>query len=678
MDADRFHVGTDVGGTFTDLWAIAGDGRQAVVKAPSTPDIVTGILDAVRLGAQAFGLTVAEFCGRVDRFGHGTTAGLNALLTGNAAPTVVVTTEGFADTLEIGRLKRQVAGLTDLEVGDYLNRGRWAAVVPRTRVVEVRERIDRTGEVVVPLDADSVATALDLIEASGATAVAICTLWSIANPIHELALAQAIAQRFPSLFVSLSHQIAPAVGEYARMSTTATNATLGPVMGAYLSTLDTALREQGLAVPVQVMTGAGGVVPAAEVGREPVGALLSGPAAGVTTGQILGRRMGIDRLLTIDVGGTSFDVGVVVDGAPLMRDEVTIAGADIRRPAIDVGTIGAGGGSIARVHGGTLSVGPQSAGATPGPVCYGRGGTQVTATDADLVLGVLDESGFAGGTMRLSRGAAETAIAEQIAAPLGMSTVEAAWGIRQILDSKMADLLRAVTIERGHDPREFLMFAGGGQGPSHAWALCRELGIRTFVVTATATAQSAYGTGTSDLRVTAQRPCYIRIPPGQTVSAHDTDRLEAAFTMQGDRTVSVRYRGQAHHLDVPMPEARSVDKLLERFEAQYEALFGAGSAFREAGFEILSARVMQTTRLAAGARPVPSDPLVAAGTRTVVFDDPRQPVDCPVWTTAFPAPGQHLEGPCLVVYPGQTLVMPPGTTAVTDELGNIVVTLETL
>jgi len=193
--------------------------------------------------------------------------------------------------------------------------------------------------------------------------------------------------------------------------------------------------------------------------------------------------MGIDRLLTIDVGGTSFDVGVVVDGAPLMRDEVTVGGADIRRPAIDVGTIGAGGGSIARVHGGTLSVGPQSAGATPGPVCYGRGGTQVTATDADLVLGVLDETGFAGGTMRLSRAAAEVAIAEQVAAPLGMSTGEAAWGIRQILDSKMADLLRSVTIERGHDPREFVMFAGGGQGPSHAWALCRDLGIHSESIT---------------------------------------------------------------------------------------------------------------------------------------------------------------------------------------------------
>jgi N-methylhydantoinase A len=695
VDSDRFHVGTDVGGTFTDLWAIRGDGHQAVVKAPTTPDIVTGILAAVRLGAGEFGLPVPEFCARVDRFGHGTTAGLNALLTGAAATTVVVTTEGFRDTLEIGRLKRQVAGLTGLEVGDYLNRGRWPPVVPRTRVLEVRERIDRVGDVVVPLDPESCGRLLADIERSGATAVAVCTLWAVANPVHELALGELVSRRFPALFVSLSHQVAPGVGEYARMSTTAVNAALGPVLGGYLSTLDAALRAQGLAVPVQVMTGSGGVLPAGEVGREPVAALLSGPAAGVVAGQILGRQLGIDRLLTIDVGGTSFDVGVVVDGTPLMCDQITVGGADIQRPAIDVGTIGAGGGSIASVRAGALSVGPRSAGALPGPVCYRRGGTQVTATDADLVLGVLAEEGFAGGSMRLSRVAAEAAIAEPIAAPLGMSTVEAAWGVRQVLDSKMADLLRSVTIERGHDPREFVMVAGGGQGPAHAWALCRELGIGTLVVTATATAQSAFGTGTGQPRVTAQRPCYVRIAPGQPVAAGDLDRLDAELGAadaiavgrlgsargqhSAERTVSLRYRGQAHHLDVPLPESHlddaAVGKLLERFEAQYEALFGAGAAFREAGFEILSVRVLRTVRLAAGARPAPADPLVPAGTRSVIFDDPRQPYDCPVWTTGFPAPGQQLVGPCLVVYPGQTLVLPPGAAGRTDDLGNIVVTL---
>ena len=306
------------------------------------------------------------------------------------------------------------------------------------------------------------------------------------------------------------------------MSTTAANAALRPVMGAYLASLDAALRSAGLRVPVQVMTSAGGVARAPDVAREPVAAIMSGPAAGVIACQKLGRRLGIDRLLTIDVGGTSFDAGAVVDGQPLMRSQLSVAGADIQRPALDVGTIEAGGGGVARVDRQVLLVGPQSAGAVPGPVCYCRGGTRVTATDADLVLGILAEDGFAGGTLRLSRRAAEAAIAEQIAGLLGLSTVEAAWGIRQVLDSKMADLLRSVTIERGHDPREFVMFANGGQGPSHAWALCRELGIATFVVTPTATAQSAVGTGTSDLRQSAERPCFLRIPPGQTIMAADS------------------------------------------------------------------------------------------------------------------------------------------------------------
>ena len=705
MDADRFHVGTDVGGTFTDLWAIAGDGRQAVVKTPTTQDIVTGIRAAIALTATRFGLSTADFCAAVDRFGHGTTAGLNALLTGRAARAVVITTEGFADTMEIGRLKRQVAGLTGLEAGDYLNRGRWPAVVPRTRVLEVTERVDRTGEIVIPLAAGQITRALDGIDAAGAEAVAICTLWSVVNPVHELALARAVRDRFPQLFVTVSHEVAPGIGEYARMSTTAANAALGPVMSAYLAGLDEALRALGVRVPVQVMTGAGGVVGAAEAAREPVAALMSGPVAGVVACQQIGRVAGAgDRLLTIDVGGTSFDVGVITDGVPLMRDQVTVGGADIQRPAIDVGTIGAGGGSIARVTaGGALLVGPDSAGATPGPVCYGRGGTQVTATDADLVLGVLDEAGFAGGAMRLSRAAARDAIEEQIGGPLGLDVTAAAWGIRRILDAKMADLLRSVTIERGHDPREFTMFAGGGQGPSHAWALCQDLGITTFVVTPAATAQSAYGIGTSDLRVSAQRPCHLRMPPGHAVTAGQLAQLEeqvaqasraasrrlaagtgttrtGAADIATERSVSVRYRGQAHYLDVPLPSGEvgeaAIGKLLERFEEQYEALFGAGSAFREAGFELVAARVMMTARLAPGARPRPADPLAAAPPRPVVFDDPDHPVSCPVWTTAFPAPGRELAGPALVAYPGQTLVIPPGWRARSDERGNFVVTAE--
>ncbi|GGY33239.1 hydantoinase/oxoprolinase family protein [Streptomyces djakartensis] len=697
----RFRVGTDVGGTFTDLWVYGDDGRQAVLKAPSTADIIGGILRAVELAADHFELSVEEFCASIDRFGHGTTAGLNALLTSSAAPTALITTAGFRDTLEIGRLKRQLAGLTELEIGDYRNRGRWPAVVPRQLVFEIGERVDSAGEVVVPLERSEIDRVLDLVAAAEVEAVAVATLWSVANPEHEQRIAAALRERFPQLFVSLSHEVAPAVGEYARMSTTAVNAALGPVMSAYLRRLDEALRQRGLAVPVVVMTSEGGVVSADVVSDQPVSVLMSGPAAGVIACREIGHRLGHDKLLTVDVGGTSFDVGTVVKGEPLMRSRLTIGGADIQRPAIDVGTIGAGGGSIARVRDGALTVGPFSAGARPGPVCYGRGGTEPTATDADLVLGVLDEEDFAGGTMRLDRAAAADAIEERVAKPLGLGVLEAAWGIRQVLDSKMADLLRSVTIEKGHDPREFVLFAGGGQGPSHAWALCRELGIRTFVVTPTATGQSAFGTGTCELKRTVSRPHYLRLPGDGEIRAEDvaplaeklaamTAEAEAASTAgpaQGERgeltirrTAAIRYRGQAHHLDVPVAEELSspaaLGKTLRCFEEQYEALYGTGSAFREAGFELTGLRVLASRRLDGQVRPAARDELEPHGTRGVVFDDPLKPVDCQVHRTAFPAPGQTVSGPCLVMFPGQTLVVPPGAVARTDELGDFVVTLD--
>jgi N-methylhydantoinase A len=358
-----------------------------------------------------------------------------------------------------------------------------------------------------------------------------------------------------------------------------------------------------------------------------------------------------------------------------------------------VATIGAGGGSIARVRHGILAVGPDSAGSTPGPACYARGGTLPTATDADLLLGVLSPDAFAAG--RLDVGAAEAAVAEHVAGPLGVSVAEAAWAIRQLLDSRMADLLRRVTIERGHDPREFVLVANGGSGPSHAWALCAELGITTFVVPATATGQSAYGTGTSDLRLTAERSGYLRLAPG---AEPDPDQLTAlageldacvetvrdrlgrhTADIRVERTLSIRYRGQAHHLDVPL-EGTALDvgtlaKALDRFEREYEALFGAGSGFRSAGFEVLGGRALGVARMPHLAPAASGDPLRPDGTRPLVFDDPRAPEKVPVYRTERPAPGQEVDGPCLIVYPGQTVVVPPGAQARTTADADLIVTL---
>jgi N-methylhydantoinase A len=698
MSAAIVDVGTDVGGTFTDLWAIVDDGRTTVVKSPTTPDIVSGIIDALHLAAETLDMDAADLCRGIRRFGHGTTVGLNALLTGNAARTAIITTAGFGDTLEIGRLRRQVSGLTESQVGDYFLRGQWAPLVPRDLVFEVPERIGPDGSVLTPLDERAAERLVDAIADASVQAVAICTLWASENPEHELALRALVAARLPDVTVSVSHEISPTVGEYARMSTTAANAALIPIASDYVRRLSGALRGAGVGVPPLLMTGAGGVLPADHLSARPVDALLSGPAAGVIACRALARTLGRRDVLTIDIGGTSFDVGLIVDGDPLMTPQVSFGGADIRIPNIDVASIGAGGGSIAAVRDGVLSVGPQSAGARPGPACYGRGGTEPTATDADVVLGVLDPEGFIGGRMRLDRDAAVEAIRTRIAEPMGISVMAAAWGIREVLDSRMADLLRRVTIERGHDPRGFVLFANGGAGPSHAWMLAREVGLDAFVVPAAATGLSAYGTGTSPLKATAERPVYLRIgpqrkPAPEQVAAFATAAGEAADAVRNgplaelmgqgatvECTVAIRYKGQAHHLDVPVPggatDAAVFAALIDAYEAQYERLFGAGAAFRQAGFEILYVRAAGTADAGEVPRPASGTKLRVAGVRDVVFDDPATPVATSVYRTEFPAAGQRVEGPCLVELPGHTAVVPPGARAVTDEHGNLHVSLD--
>ncbi|HVB50291.1 MAG TPA: hydantoinase B/oxoprolinase family protein [Acidimicrobiales bacterium] len=693
----RFRVGTDVGGTFTDLWVLADNGRQAVLKSSSTPDIIRGVVRTVELAAEHFDLSVEDFCSSVERFGHGTTAGLNALLTGSLPRTATVMTAGFGDTLEIGRLKRQIAGLSDVEIRDYTNRGRRAPLVPRTLVFEVRERIDRNGTVVVPLSEQDALDVVERVAAAGVEAVAVSTLWSVANPVHEQELGRLLRLRLPEASITLSHEVAPVVGEYGRASTAVVDATLGPVLTRYLEHLQEALGQLGLKVPVLVMTSEGGVITAKAAAARPVSVLMSGPAAGVIGCQRLAAQLGCEYALAVDVGGTSFDVGTIVKGHPIVRTEFSLAGSEIQRPAIDVSTIGAGGGSIASLRNGALRVGPESAGAHPGPACYGRGGNEPTGTDADLILGVFSEDGFSSGAMKLDVAAARQVITREIAEPLRIDVIEAAWGIRRVLDSKMADLLRSVTVEKGLDPRDFVLFAGGGQGPSHAWALCQELGISSFVVSPFAAAQSAIGIGTSDAKTTVQRPHYVRLAPNRPPSAEvvlalgneasslarDALSLARSDIAEGSSSVrttaAIRYRGQAHHLDVMIEEDLSSVSALERtitsFETQYESLYGAGSAFREAGIEILSLRATATIALPGSAVPSLDGALIPVGERSVIFDDPRAPQLCPVYRTSFPGPDLLVLGPCLVEFPGQTLVVPPGAEARTDQWGNFVVTL---
>jgi len=688
-----FFVGTDVGGTFTDLWVAASDGHTRVFKAPTSDDVLGGVIDAMEMTAESYGVSFKQFCGQIERFGHGTTVGLNALLTGNAAKTAILTTRGFGDTLEIGRLRRQTSGMNETEYTDAYLRNQFPPLVDRSLVAEIDERIDVRGAVVTPLDEQQARAQLRQLKARGVEAIAICTLWSTHNPVHEKRLRELARQELPEAFISVSHEISPAVGEYARMSTTAANASLGPLAGRYLSRLESTLREAGMRVPVMMMTCAGGVLPTAVLTDRPAFALFSGPAGGVMGSLAIGERIGLANLLTTDIGGTSFDVGVIAGGKPIMRSEIALAGSDIRVHSIDVDSIGAGGGSIASVQFGELRVGPKSAGANPGPACYGRGGVLPTATDADLVLGVLDPEHFLGGRMKLDMEAARRAIQDQVADPLGMSLTEAAWGIREVLDSRMADLLRRMTIERGYDPRDFALFANGGAGPSHAWVLSAELGLDGFIVPAAATAVSAFGTGNSDLGFTTESPAYVRVRPGAVPTAEQLAKVSAGIqstvadvrrnlalaaakaNMRVERLVSIRFRGQTHHLDIPLEgDAFDVDafrKAAARFEKDYETLFGRGAAFSKAGYEILSVRSVGTGALPPPTQATKGEPLAFAKTRRVVFRDPKAPVDTAIYLTTFPAPGATVDGPAIIEFPGQSVVVPPGARATADDFGNL-------
>ncbi len=689
----RFYVGTDVGGTFTDLWVADDSGQSQVFKSPTTLDVIGGVIAAVRLAAESYNMSFEAFCAGIEKFGHGTTVGLNALLTGRAAKTAIVTTLGFADTLEIGRIRRQTSGLSESEVTDFFKHDCFKPLVSRQLVVEVNERVDANGKVLIPLDEKAARAALRCLPGHNVEAVAICTLWSTANPAHELRLKELVREELGEVFVSLSHQISPLVGEYGRMSTTAANASLGPIAGRYLARLEATLNDCGMRVPVLMMTNAGGVLPTDTLNDRPVYSIFSGPAAGVIGSLLLSERLKTPNVLTTDIGGTSFDVGVIVAGKPIRRSEISLAGADIRVPSIDVASIGAGGGSIASVTFGDLTVGPQSAGANPGPACYGRGGTKPTATDADLVLGVLDPEHFIGGRMQLDVQAARKAIDEHVAKPLGISIEEAAWGIREILDNKMADLLRRVTIERGYDPTEFVLLANGGAGPSHAWVLARELGLKGFIVPAAATGQSAFGCANSDLGLTDDRPVYLRVRPASTPTPVQLTGIDAAvkegratvqvgLTQAGaqggidiEQVVAVRYRGQTNTLDIAFRtdhfDAETYASVIRTFEQRYEGQFGRGAAYAQAGFEIVALRTIGHGKLKPAATAMQGDELMPSDTRNVVFDDPNKPVAAAIYRVRFPRAGEQAAGPCIVEYPGQSVVVPPGSVARADEFGNL-------
>ncbi len=495
------YIGVDTGGTFTDIVVMDAEGGVYATKAPTTPDSLdVGVFDALALVAEHRGESVRELLGKVVTFGHGTTQATNALIERRGRLTGLITTEGFGDTLIIQRLMGFTSGVPVERLGDFSERSYPDPIVPRELIAEVPERIDHAGQVVVPLDEDAVRAEIRRLTEADVSSFAVCLLWSFRNPVHEQRVGELIAEiAGPSAYISLSSEVNPVLGEYERTATTVLNSYLGPVVERYLESLEARLRAEGLAGRFSVLNSIGGVMNARDAAQRGVLLLGSGPTGGVLGSHHLAAQLGHRNIITSDMGGTSFDVGLVVDGKPVVKAVTEVAKYHVATPMVDITAIGAGGGSIATVVNGKLRVGPASAGSYPGPVCYGRGGTRVTVTDADVALGVIDPDNFLGGRMAIDKPAAEDAIRAQIAEPLGISVVAAAAGIREIVDARMADTLRELTVGRGHDPRDFVLYAYGGAGPMHCAGFGAELGAPSIVVPATSMAHSAYGALSADI-----------------------------------------------------------------------------------------------------------------------------------------------------------------------------------
>ncbi len=696
------YLGIDIGGTFTDLVLMDENGNIVTAKAPTTPgELEKGVFDAIALVAAMQGVAAEQLLAKVSAFGHGTTQATNALIERTGATTGLIATRGFGDTLALQRLMGFTAGIPVEHLGRYSRRRYPEPIVPRGLVREVRERVDQAGHVLVPLDEESVRAAVRELVAAGAETFAVALLWSFRNPAHEQRVGEIIRDMRPGAYVSLSCEVSPIIGEYERTATTVLNSYLAPKVADYLSRIETLLRDRGFRGNFNVLNSAGGVVPATEAARKPVLLVASGPAGGVMGSLQLAQEIGHRNIITTDMGGTSFDVALVVDGKALVSGTHEVGGFHLNTPVIDIRAIGAGGGSIARVEAGLLRVGPDSAGAAPGPVCYGRGGKRTTVTDADLILGILSPDNFLGGRMKLDLAAATAAIREQIAEPLGMSVEEAAAGIRRVVDGHMADTLREVTVGRGHDPRDFVLLAYGGAGPAHCIGYGAELGVPRILIPATSMAHSAYGALASDIQQSAERSLVLRAGGGDrdpwdgldlaainaafaelqqrclaAMEQSGFDRAQSEFT----RSVDMRYRRQTHDLMVQVPDgevtAATARALVASFEQSYESVYGKGAGFRVAGIELTTFRVVAVGRTqkpsihkpSARQAPKPSrrrifEPATLKWTEADVFQWPDMPVDF------------RVSGPAIVEHPETTVYVGPGQTARLDNAGNLSIDL---
>lgn len=680
-------VGIDIGGTFTDLYVLESDGRGSIYKSPTTPhDPAEGLLAGLQKAALAADETLQEFLNKVELIVHGTTIATNAVLTRQGAKTGFVTTHGFRDILNMRR-----------GIRDHQNNSKYSApkpLVPRHLISTVRERVDANGVILTELNEDDVRAAATHFRKEGVEAVAISYLWSFLNPAHEIRTAEILREELPEVFVTISADVLPQIRAYERHSTTVLNAFVGPKLKKYLANIKTTLAQQGFAGTLLIVQSNGGVMSPEIASEMAVNALMSGPAAGPEAALQYAKKHGSQDVITVDMGGTSFDVALVKDGEPLLTDESEIDGFRVGLPMLDIHTIGAGGGSIIWLDaGGILRVGPQSATANPGPACYGRGGTEPTVTDADLLMGYLNPGVFGDGAFGLDLEAARTAVREKIAEPLGLSIEEAVEGIYTVVNAAMAEAVNEVSVARGLDPREFTLVVAGGAGPIHAVPIAQELGIGKIIVPRESAVFCAVGTLLTDLKHIYARTFVTDIHNldySRVNEIYEEMSQEAVNTLISEKmdskdielvySADLRYVGQFTELEISFDfegglTAEKIQKLVEDFETEHLTLNGYSMPGEEV--ELINVRLTGFGRTEKPAthehEKAGTDSRGAVqGRREAIFGS--KTIDVEVYDGLALRHENVVVGPAIIEQPTTTVVLTEGSTLVVDAQGNYVIT----
>src|SRR4051812_17465677 len=672
-----FTIGVDVGGTYTDLVASDETGRTIFAKSPSTPaDQSIGVMAGLEELARRLGVSREQMLAATDRLVHGTTVATNALLERKGAKVALLTTEGHRDVIEMRE---------GLKPDRYdLRSPPPEPLVPRERRLGVRERLKADGRVVIPLDTHSLDDAITAVKDSGATSVAVCFLHSYLNPAHEVAAVERLRDVLPEIDISRSSDVLPQIKEYERVSTTVVNAYVEPVVRRYLTNLEKRLTEAGFKGSLFIVLSHGGMAPVEEASRLAAGTVLSGPAGGVSGGRRCADLLGISDLVPFDMGGTSTDISLIADGQASLSADGMLAGQRIALRSLDIASIAAGGGSIASVdRSGTLRVGPESAGSIPGPACYGNGGQAATVTDANVVLGYLDASAFMGGARPLDREAAEAAV-DRVAAALNLPRLEAAAGIYRMINLKMADGIRLMTLRRGVDPRKFALLSFGGAAGLHAAEVARELEIKRIIVPTVASVLSAWGMLTSDLRYEVSRTHYgaggriaaaeVRALFGKLEKQAES-RLRSWFNgpVRIERSAEMRYGEQIFEIDVSLDgldwnSPSLVDAIEECFHRRHEELYTYSSPGQEVVF--VNARVAavgEVARQDEGAREAAASSACSPRSKRQAFFGGWREV--PVYSLDALQPGHTLAGPAIIEAETTTVLVDSGDRVTVNALG---------